>query len=137
MIQNQRKRETIRAKRGMTLIEIMVVIVILGILGTFIGMNVFSAVDDSKESKAITELSTIKTSLARTYGKFSGPNGLPKSLGELVQKYLEDDPMDPWGNEYVYKNPGENGQRYTIYSKGPDGQDGTDDDIYLKKRKKK
>ncbi len=134
---NERKKRVIKAKRGMTLIEIMVVIVILGILGTFIGMNVFSAVDDSKESKAITELSTIKTSLARTYGKFNGPNGLPKSLAELVPKYLEDDPIDPWGNEYIYKNPGTDGRRYDLFSKGPDGQEGTKDDLYLKKKKKK
>ena len=136
-MKNQNVKKVIKAKKGMTLIEIMVVIVILGILGTFIGMNVFGAVDDAKEGKVTTELSTIKTALARTYGKFNGPNGMPKSLNELVPKYLEDDPIDPWGNEYVYKNPGDNGKRYTIYSKGPDGQDGTDDDIYLKKRKKK
>lgn len=132
MYKNQKRN----FKRGMTLIEIMIVIVILGIMGTLIGMNVFSAVDDSKESKAITEMSTIKTALARTYGKFNGPNGLPKTLGELVPKYLEDDPIDPWGNEYIYKVPGNNGRKYDIYSKGPDGQEGTDDDIYLRKKKK-
>ncbi len=37
---------------------------------------------------------------------------------------------DPWGNEYQYKNPGEfNEDSYDLYSMGPDGEDGTDDDI--------
>jgi general secretion pathway protein G len=122
-------------RKGMTLIEIMVVIVILGILGTFVGMNVFGAVDDAKESKAVSELSTIKTALARSYGKFNGPNGLPKSLNELVPKYLDEQPEDPWGKPYVYNVPGKDGQKYELYSAGPDGQEGTKDDISSRKKK--
>ncbi len=124
-------------RKGMTLIEIMVVIVILGILGTFVGMNVFGAVDDAKESKAISEMSTIKTALARSYGKFSGPNGLPKTLNELVPKYLDDQPEDPWGKPYVYRVPGKDGKKYDLFSAGPDGQEGTKDDLYLRKKKKR
>lgn len=124
-------------RKGMTLIEIMVVIVILGILGTFIGMNVFGAVDDAKESKAIGEMSTIRTALARSYGKFNGPNGLPKTLNELVPKYLDDQPEDPWGKPYIYRVPGKDGRKYNLFSSGPDGQEGTKDDLYPKKKKKR
>ena len=127
-------------RKGMTLIEIMVVIVILGILGTFVGMNVFGAVDDAKESKVTTELSAIKGALARSYGKFNGPGGLPKSLNELVPKYLDGEkgetPSDPWGKPYIYRVPGKDGKKYDLFSAGPDGQEGTDDDIYLKKKKR-
>ena len=124
-------------RKGMTLIEIMVVIVILGILGTFVGMNVFGAVDDAKESKAVSEMSTIRTALARSYGKFSGPNGLPKTLNELVPKYIDDQPEDPWGKPYAYRVPGKDGRKYDLFSYGPDGQEGTKDDIYPKKKKRK
>ena len=40
------------------------------------------------------------------------------------------DVLDPWGNQYQYKKPAEkSGMEYDLWSIGPDGQDGTDDDI--------
>jgi len=38
-------------------------------------------------------------------------------------------PLDPWGNEYQYASPGSHNGDYDIWSWGPDGQDGTEDDI--------
>ena len=38
-------------------------------------------------------------------------------------------PTDPWGNTYVYRNPGENGTAYDLLSCGPDGKAGTSDDL--------
>jgi len=37
--------------------------------------------------------------------------------------------VDPWGNEYRYSNPGRNKRAFDIWSIGPDGIDGTADDI--------
>jgi general secretion pathway protein G len=38
-------------------------------------------------------------------------------------------PKDPWGNDYVYRAPGTNGADYDLLSAGPDGHEGTADDI--------
>ena len=44
-------------------------------------------------------------------------------------KYLEDLPSDPWGNDYLYINPGKQGRGFGISSAGPDEEENTDDDI--------
>ncbi|MBN2694544.1 type II secretion system protein GspG [bacterium] len=115
--------------KGMTLVEIMVVVVIIGILGTFVALNVFDSVDDARESKAVSEISSIETAVKRYRLKTAK---FPQSLKELVPKYIEDESglMDPWDNEYVYKLEGSS---FKLFSKGPDGQEGNADDISNKK----
>ena len=64
----------------------------------------------------------------------------PRYLADLSQKpkeatnwhgpYLEKVPVDPWGDPYVYQNPGRHKSRsYDLFSDGPDGKPGTRDDI--------
>ncbi len=63
-----------------------------------------------------------------------------EGLQALVQKpsanedwrgpYLDDIPKDPWGNPYQYQFPGTRSNKgYDVWSFGPDGVDGTSDDI--------
>lgn len=120
--------------KGFSLIEIMVVVVILGILGTFVAVNVFDSVDDARESKALSEVSSIDTAVKRFRLK---TGKLPQNLRELIPNYIEEEDglLDPWNNEYVYKIPGKNNKPYEMLSKGPDGQEGTADDITLTKKK--
>ncbi|HUZ06735.1 MAG TPA: type II secretion system major pseudopilin GspG [Candidatus Paceibacterota bacterium] len=97
------------------------------------------------ERAPVTEANTdihagIKTALdyfkADTGHYPKGTNGLL----ELVQQhsgttnwhgpYLEKLPVDPWGHKYIYENPGKhNTNSYDLFSAGPDGRAGTDDDI--------
>lgn len=51
---------------------------------------------------------------------------LPASLQESDAKWT----ADPWGNEFVYR-PGGDGRSFTLYSLGPDGKNGTADDVRL------
>jgi len=79
----------------------------------------------------------IKTALDR----YEIDNGTyPKSFQDLFQQpsgttnwhgpYLENVPIDPWGNKYIYEFPGKHNQgSYDLMSLGPDGKKGTDDDI--------
>ena len=58
----------------------------------------------------------------------------PQSLREIIsdaRQYLRDGlPLDPWGNEYVYKCPGAKHRKsYDVFSAGPDGTSGTSDDV--------
>ena len=73
--------------------------------------------------------------------QYKADNGFyPKSLQELVQKsvgstnwhgpYLDNLPIDPWGNQYVYEYPGtHNTDSYDLFSAGPDSRVGTEDDL--------
>jgi general secretion pathway protein G len=74
-------------------------------------------------------------------GAFQVDNGFyPKNLQDLLQlpsgatnwhgPYLEKFPIDPWGHKYIYEYPGKhNPNGYDLFSAGPDGKPGTDDDI--------
>ncbi len=87
---------------------------------------------------ALTQLSTFKTAVEMfrvDAGRY------PDGLGDLLVQptnatgwhgpYLDGPvPRDPWGHVYVYRCPGRhNLSSYDVWSAGPDGQDGTDDDI--------
>jgi len=63
----------------------------------------------------------------------SGGSGRDRhaEVHEAQQPYLKRDvPKDPWGNDYVYRYPGQHNQEgYDLHSNGPDGKLGGDDDI--------
>jgi hypothetical protein len=68
--------------------------------------------------------------IAAGIGCYEIDNGKrPASLAELKAPAIR--ATDPWGHDYVYKNPGvKNAAGYDLYSLGPDGQDGTADDVW-------
>ena len=121
-------------KNGFTLIELLIVIVILGLLMSLVAPAMFSKVDSSKIKAASAQMEMLRTSLD-TFRLDLGD--YPSTLEELRTSeqrgwdgpYLPKSvPMDPWGNPYVYKVPGENGQAFLLMSYGKDGQAGGEDD---------
>ncbi len=126
-----------RKQRGFTLIEVMVVVVILSILAAFVVPNLFSNVDKARVTKAKQDIRAIESAL-KLYklDNFQYPTQ-EQGLQALVEKpttppeprnykpggYLDRLPKDPWGRDYQYLNPGENGE-IDIYSLGADGQPG-------------
>ena len=109
--------------RGMTLIEIMVVLVILGLIASFIGFNVFSNLKSAQLKSASLDLKGISNGVD-LYHVETGQ--WPDSLGQLVPKYLKEVHKDPWGSEYLYVRSGDG---YDVYSYGPDKTQGGGDDI--------
>jgi general secretion pathway protein G len=111
------------AARGMTLIEIMVVLVILGLIASFIGYNVFSNLKTAQIKSANLDLKGIANGVD-LYHVETGQ--WPDSLGQLVPKYLKEVHKDPWGTDYGYVRSGDG---YDVYSYGPDKAQGGGDDI--------
>ncbi len=130
---------------GVTLIEMMIVLVIIGIIAALIVPNVIGRPDQARVAVANTDLRTIAASLEmyrldnRTYP--TGSQGLqaltvppaeaPVPVNWVAGGYLPNLPADPWGNGYIYKVPGEAGP-FDLISLGADGVpggEGVDRDI--------
>jgi len=131
------------ARRGFTLLEIIVALAILGLLaglainnlsGTFGGAQVQTAKLFVSESMKTT-LSTYRISVGDYPTSAEGLNALLTAPANKAERwtgpYLESKvPLDPWGEPYQYRSPGvKNKASYDLWSKGPDKQDGTADDI--------
>ena len=116
-------------QRGMTLIEIMVVIAIIGILSTAIGFGVVNWMKQSKESVAQMTLDKVAQGLDAFYTIESEyPNSLEDLTAGKNPLLKEKDMKDPWKSELVYRYPGNDGE-YDLCSKGEDKRENTDDDI--------
>lgn len=124
---------------GFTLAEILIVVVIIGILASFVLPRFFGKTEEARLTATrmqITGLATALRSYNMDYGKFpTTDQGLAALLikdAENRGPYLENTrqlPKDPWGGAYRYLAPGEHNPDYDLWSPGPDGTSGTEDDV--------
>jgi general secretion pathway protein G len=132
-----------RKQKGFTLIEVLIVMVILGLLAALVGPRMFGKVGKSKQNAAQAQISLIGTALDTYRLDIGNYPSTDQGLEALRVKphdittnwdgpYLPKDvPLDPWGNPYQYRSPGENGD-YDLYSFGADGAlggEGENEDI--------
>jgi len=121
--------------RGMSLLEIMVVITLIGLVTAAIGVAVMGQLGEGQRKTASNQAYEIGKSLELyklSNGRFpSTAEGLQVLVTPAKGKPLMDNlPKDPWGNDYIYTLPGsKNPSKYDIRSKGPDGQEGNEDDV--------
>jgi len=112
---------------GFTLVEVMVTLVIIGLLTTFVVLNVLPAQGKAQIQKARGDISAIETALEMyKLDNFNYPTeqeGLESLVSSGLIKKMS---LDPWGNPYQYRNPGERAQ-IDIFSLGADGEPGGED----------
>ncbi len=116
---------------GMSLIEMLAVIVLIGIVMTVIGQNVFQNLEKGKHNSAKAQVSSLSMKIENYAMDNSSP---PQRLEDLVRApgdarnwngpyARESDLKDPWGNEFTYRFPGEHGP-FDLMSLGNDGRPG-------------
>ena len=142
----EKKKKTFRLERestrsGFTLIELLLVLVILATLTAIVAPKFTRRSEQARITAARTQIAQFEVALDAfeiDIGRYpSSSEGLralveqPSDAQGWQQAYLKRDvPMDPWGNDYVYKYPGQyNQDGYDLYSYGPDRKQGGVDDI--------
>jgi general secretion pathway protein G len=143
MLRSHRFRYRDRRQAGFTLIELLVVLVILGMLAAFAAPQVLNYLGRAKSDAARAQVQNI-ASILDLYRLENGrypdekdglealleqPADAPRWNGPYVKR--RDALIDPWGELYVYRFPGEHGA-YDLYSLGADlaeGGEGEDQDV--------
>ena len=126
-----------RREAGVTLIEMLVVVTIIGLFVALVGPALWKNTDKARITAARSQIQNFMTALG-SYKLDTGmfpttEQGLaalrvrPEGVGQWNGPYMPQDiPKDPWAHDYVYKYPGEHGDEPDIISLGQDGQPGGD-----------
>ena len=120
--------------RGFTLLELLVVLVIIGLLASFVGPRYFGQLGKSEAKVAKAQLVGLEKALDQyrlDTGRYPGTDAGLAALNDRPQNepkwdgpYLKGDlPVDPWGRPYIYRVPGEKSE-YDLLSLGRDGRQG-------------
>jgi len=130
-----------RRRAGFTLIELLLVLVILTALAAIVTPKFANRSKQARITAAGTQIAQLEVALDAfeiDVGRYpTASEGLdalvekPSNAEGWQQAYLKRDvPRDPWGNDYIYRYPGQhNEDGYDLYSYGPDGKQGGNDDI--------
>ncbi|MGZ3459323.1 MAG: type II secretion system major pseudopilin GspG, partial [Archangium sp.] len=115
---------------GMTLIEIMVVITILGLIMAAVGVAVIPRLDEARRDRARMDIHSIHNALKLYYAKKGHFPDTATGLRALVElRALETLPKDPWEHEYAYVNEGGKPLVTSYGADGVSGGEGSDADL--------
>jgi len=110
-------------RRALSLIEIMIVVVIIGLMAGVVTLATTGYLERAKKERARSEIDTYNTALDSDYlqkGRFPDTQ---EGLKVLVPDFVKAITTDPWGHPYQYLKPGKS-TPYEIISYGADGREG-------------
>ena len=121
-------------QRGFTLLELLVVMVIIGLLASYVGPKYFAQIGKSEVKTAKAQIDSLGKALDQyrldtghypsTENGLAALNAAPANESKWQGPYLQKKvPNDPWEHAYIYKMPGEHGD-YDLISLGNDGAAG-------------
>lgn len=132
----------VKKSQGFSLIEVMVVLLIIGIMAAMVAPSILGNQEEAQVKKAAVDIQQLENALQMYKLKNNVFPSTEQGLDALVnattieplprnfpeEGFIRRLPQDPWGNEYQLLSPGEV-SAIDLFSNGPDGQPGTDDDI--------
>lgn len=118
----------LKNEKGMTLIEILIVLSIIAGAMAAIFATVFSGADKAKTDQAKAEIGKIASYIKLYKMDHGNYPSADEGLSALVTGgFMEEVPVDPWKSDYIYEVPGTHGKKFEICSPGPDEDDPSDD----------
>ena len=122
----ERNKRNLLNSRGFTLIELMVVMVIIALLAALVAPKFFGQADKARQQDAQAQIELLGQALdLYRLEKHKYPT-TDEGLAALKPYLKKNLPKDPWGNDYVYTSPGQNGD-YDLVSLGADNAEGGED----------
>jgi len=137
-----RKERKKRIKYGFTMVELMAMLIIIGLLATLVVTKVATKIDQARITTTKANLKALHNAVNQfkmDTGRFPTED---EGLLALIEQpsdvetwepggYLETTEISPdgWGNEFIYELYPESGKQFVIRSCGPDGEEGTEDDL--------
>ena len=135
----------LRRSKAFTFLEIMLVVAIIGMLFGIVGINIVGKTKKAKMSATMSQMQNVATALQEyeiNVGALPSTAQALDALLECPSDVEEEDwgdtpylqarsvPKDSWGEEFIYRSPAEEGNLpFDLISKGPDREEGTEDDI--------
>ena len=130
-------------RRGFTLIEIMLVVIIIGALVAMVFPRLTGRGEQARASAAKADIEMNIATALKLYELDTGTfptteEGLQALMTQTASSvnwrgpYLEKEAVDPWGRPYKYRSPGQNRSDYDLYSLGRDGRESEDDVVNWK-----
>ena len=137
-----RKERKKNRRYGFTMVELMAMLIIIGLLATLVVTKVATKIDQARITTTKANLKALHAAINQFKMDTARFPTEDEGLIALIEQpsdvpiwepggYLEttEIPKDGWGNDFIYELYPESGKQFQIRSMGPDGEEGTEDDL--------